>query len=263
MSPVQLVSRQSELATRWTRLQAAVATSAGRPDAVNEDCHSALEGRAPLFVVADGVGGGALAARASRELVQHLHASLEAAPSDADAVRTALLNADRAIESSIAAQSPRPGAATVALCRATGASLTRWLIAWVGDCRVYRLDDAREGCAQLLTVDDTYRHLQEAPPAGGSPDDPARMVGNGAVDAPNVRRVDLGAGDMLVLCSDGVHKHAEANDIGRMLRGPAPLARRCTRLIEFVRARGSRDDATVLVVRRMRSRLTRWNVSRE
>jgi len=49
----------------------------------------------------------------------------------------------------------------------------------------------------------------------------------------------------------------------RMLRGPAPLARRCTRLIEFVRARGSRDDATVLVVRRMRSRLTRWNGSRE
>src|SRR5205823_12227796 len=86
--------------------------------------------------------------------------------------------------------------------------------------------------------------------SGGSLDDPARMVGNGAVDAPNLRDVDLGRDEMLLLCSDGVHKHAGPHDIARLLRGPTPLAARCVRLIEFARTSGSNDDATVLVVQR-------------
>ena len=251
------IARQAEFATPWTRLTVAVASSPGARHSVNEDCHSALDGRQPLFIVADGVGGGALAAHASRELVTRLHAALGDPRSEPDAVRTALLDADRAIARSIAKRSGETGAATVALCKASGASLSRWLVAWVGDCRVYRLGGTRAGAAQLLTVDDTYRHLHEEPPCGGSLDDPARMVGNGAVDAPNVRGVELRAGEMLVLCSDGVHKHAAAADIGRLLREPSPLVRRCAGLIEFARSRGSRDDATVLVVQRERIDLAR------
>ena len=54
-----------------------------------------------------------------------------------------------------------------------------------------------------------------------------------------------------MLCSDGVHKHLQARDIARVLRrGTVPLARRCTRLLALARARGSTDDATVLVVHR-------------
>jgi protein phosphatase len=102
----------------------------------------------------------------------------------------------------------------------------------------------------LLTVDDTYGHLSEPPPPGGSRDDPARMVGNGAVSSPNVDQVALQGGEMLVLCSDGVHKHVEPRELTHVLHGSAPLARRCSRLLALARARGSRDDATVLVVRR-------------
>jgi serine/threonine protein phosphatase PrpC len=86
------------------------------------------------------------------------------------------------------------------------------------------------------------------------------MVGNGAVDAPNVRNADLGRDEMLVLCSDGVHKHVSPRDVARLLRGPAPLVVRCARLIEFARTSGSSDDATVLVVHRNgrpRARLAR------
>ena len=102
--------------------------------------------------------------------------------------------------------------------------------------------------ADLLTVDDTYRNLGETPPPGGSLDDPSRMVGNGAVDAPNVRLVKLAAGEMLVLCSDGVHKHADAREIGRSLHEPLPLATRCINLIESARTHGSHDDATLLAL---------------
>jgi protein phosphatase len=252
--------REAVFTNRWARLRAAVASSRGKQHAVNEDGYSTLEGGAPLFVVADGVGSGAMASCASRELVARLHAALAQRHVDADAVKGAVLDADREIRRSIASRTDTPGAATVALCVGTNAPLSRWLVAWVGDCRVYRLRAADDATAELLTVDDTYRHLNETSPPGGSPDDPARMVGNGAVDAPNVRSAGLSADEMLVLCSDGVHKHADAGDIARLLRGASPLARRCVRLIEFVRARGSRDDATVLVVHRAlrpRARLAR------
>jgi protein phosphatase len=232
-------------------VEAAVASLRGKARAVNEDSHSPLGQWSPLFVVADGVGGGALASRASRELVTRLHEALDAARPDAQTLRDALVDCDRTIARSIASRTTAAGAATVAVCACADASWERWLIAWVGDCRVYRLSAQSGASAQLLTVDDTYRHLREAPPPGGSLDDPARMVGNGAVGPrPNVRKVELRSDEMLVLCSDGVHRRVAAGDIGRLLRGEGPLAERCRRLVRHARASGSDDDATVLVVHR-------------
>ena len=236
--------------TSWIRLEMAAASARGRQREVNEDWHSGFNGSAPLFVVADGVGGGAMAAQASRELVSRLHAALDGRGIDAPAIRDALLCADREIGRSISSVTGASGAATVALCAATDVLLSRWLIAWVGDCRVYRVRAAPDEPAQALTVDDTYRHLGEVPPPGGSCDDPARMVGNGAVSEPNVERVALHRGEMLVICSDGVHKHVEPRELSRVLHESAPLVRRCGRLLALARARGSDDDATVLVLRR-------------
>jgi protein phosphatase len=250
------LTREVEYRATFLHLTAAVASAQGAGHAVNEDCHSDLDGEHAVFVVADGVGGGVLASTASRELVAHLHAMLAHPPLDAAGVRGALLDADRRIAQRIAQHSAGLGAATVALCLRAGTSMTRWLVAWVGDCRVYRLGAAADD-AEALTVDDTYRHLAEAPPAGGSPDDPARMIGNGAVDAPNVREVDLRAGELLLLCSDGVHRHVTAREIARVLRAAAPLAQRCARLVELARLRGSRDDATALVVQRRAPRAAR------
>ena len=245
-----MTSEHAVRTTSWVRLEAAAASARGKRREVNEDCFSALDGPASLFVVADGVGGGAMAARASRELVSRLHAALDGRRIDALAVRSALLAADRDVGRSIASHTDASGAATVALAAGGGRMLSRWLVAWVGDCRVYRLGAGTDAPAELLTVDDTYRHLSESPPPGGSRDDPARMVGNGAVSRPNVDEVSLRRGEMLVLCSDGVHKHVEPTDLSRVLRQTAPLVRRCGRLIALARARGSSDDATVLVLQR-------------
>jgi protein phosphatase len=245
-----ITSRHAVRETRWVRLEMAAASVRGRRRDVNEDWHSAFNGPAPLFVVADGVGGGAMAAQASREAVSRLHAALDGRRIDARAIRDALLRADREVGRSISNVTGASGAATVALCAGTGVLLSRWLIAWVGDCRVYRVGTRPDKPAQALTVDDTYRHLGEMPPPGGSYDDPARMVGNGAVSEPNVERVALHRGEMLVICSDGVHKHVEPQELSRVLHEPAPLVRRCGRLLALARARGSKDDATVLVVRR-------------
>lgn len=236
--------------TLFGRVDAAAASSRGSLHRVNEDAHSTLGRHGRVFVVADGVGGGAMAAMASRELVTLLHAALDGHRVGADSVCEAVLAADRAIAESIAELTDFPGAATVALCAPVNTFASKWLVCWVGDCRVYRVGgDGRRGL-QALTVDDTFEHLAEIPPPGSSPEDPARMVGNGAVSRPNVAFTELERGDMLVLCSDGVHKHVAADDLARLPESALPLAARCDALIATARANGSTDDATVLLVQR-------------
>ena len=78
------------------------------------------------------------------------------------------------------------------------------------------------------------------------------MVGNGATSGANVELHDLARGDLLALCSDGVHKHLDDLDWERVLRQAIPLARRCEQLIALARRHGSTDDATVLLVHRGR-----------
>jgi PPM family protein phosphatase len=250
-------TQQASRVSRWSRLVVASASSPGACHAVNEDSHSDLARPAPVFVVADGVGGGAMAAWASRQVVRRLHAALEREAIDGDALRHALLDVDREVRRGIARRTPRSGAATAAVCVGTGAFLSRWFIGWVGDCRIYRLRGDPGTPPQQLTRDDTYATLGETPPPGGSKDDPARMIGNGAVSDPNVERIELRSGETLVLCSDGVHKYVDAGEMARVLRGPAPLGRRCLQLLELARAAGSPDDATVLVVQREASRRAR------
>jgi len=259
------VGQQSVHATAFGCVEAAVASSCGLQHDNNEDAHSDLAlGRGRLFVLADGVGGGAMAQMASRKLVSHLYAAFDSHRPDAERVRAALLDADRAIARHIAELTASPGAATVALCAPLNAFASKWLVAWVGDCRVYRLARGGEAGIELLTRDDTFGHLGELPAQGGSPDDPARMVGNGAISLANVALHELACGDLLVLCSDGVHKYVDADDWPRLLKQPIPLLRRCEDLIALARANGSADDATVLLLRRSAVRtlrprwLTRW-----
>ena len=245
--PVEV--RESVHTTLFGRITSAVASSCGSVHAVNEDAHSAIDRSGTIYIVADGVGGGALAAMVSRRLVAHLHAALEVDGIGVDTVCQAMLDADRAIADSIAQVTDAPGAATVALCAPVNLVASKWLVAWVGDCRVYHAPaDGRP--PRALTVDDTFEHLQETPPPGSTPDDPARMVGNGAVVRPNVALADVAPGDLLVACSDGVHKHVRPDEWQRVLASGTGLAQRCEELIAIARANGSTDDATALLVQR-------------
>lgn len=247
----RLVATQyGEFATAWSNLGVAAASTRGRHHRVNEDCHSQLDGTAPVFIVADGVGGGAMAAWTSRRLVADVHGRLAHGGVDAGTMRDALLSADREIARCIAERSAASGAATAVVCAAADPLRATWIVGWVGDCRVYRVGHG--AAAQLLTRDDTYGHLGERPPPGGSLDDPARMIGNGAVSKPNVARVTLGWNEMLLLVSDGVHKHVAPDAMARLLRDDTPLVCRCLRLVQGARTNGSEDDATVLAIHRRR-----------
>ncbi|HEX4234831.1 MAG TPA: PP2C family serine/threonine-protein phosphatase [Caldimonas sp.] len=241
---------QAVYANAFRRLEAAVVSSCGSQHGVNEDAHSPLEGSARLFVVADGVGGGAMAQLASHLLVDALHASLEPQPIDGDRVAAAMLGADRTIAAAIARVTDRPGAATVVLCAPLDVFAARWLVGWVGDCRAYRWSQRRSDRIELLTSDDTFGHLGETPPPGGAAGDPARMVGNGATTGANAIVLGVEPGELLALCSDGVHKHLDDADWCRVITAALPLARRADALVTLARAHGSTDDATVLLLQR-------------
>jgi PPM family protein phosphatase len=232
------------------RLDAAVATSCGSYHRRNEDAHSSLAGRGRLFIVADGVGGGAMAQLASRLLVAHLHETFATSTPDEYGVSAAVLAADRVIADAIARVTDKPGAATMVLGAPLDPLAATWLVAWVGDCRAYRWSPRAPALLALLTRDDTFGNLGEAIPAGGSADDPARMVGNGATLGANARVHALACGELLALCSDGVHKHLAEFDWCRLLAQPLPLAVKAERLLGLARAQGSADDATVLLIER-------------
>ena len=252
------VGHHAVLGGVFCRIEAAAASSCGEQRGSNEDAHSRLGDDGQLFIVADGVGGGAMAALASRELVSHLHSALDGQRIDDDRIARAVLSADKAVARRIGQVTDSPGAATFALCAPANLFASRWLVAWVGDCRVYRLASRADNDIELLTRDDTFRHLNETPPSGGQLDDPARMVGNGATLGASVGIHELAHGDLLVLCSDGVHKHLATSDWNRLLRQPAGLVQHCQTLIATARANGSVDDATVLLLRRVSLPRPRW-----
>ena len=248
--PARPGAMQAVYSNAFRSLEATVATSCGSQHGVNEDAHSPLAGGGRLFVVADGVGGGAMAQAASRLLVAHLHDALKGQTPDPQRVGDAMLDADRSIAGAIARVTDRPGASTVVLGAPLDRFAAKWLVAWVGDCRAYRWSPTATQRLESLTRDDTFANLGELPPAGGSPDDPARMVGNGATSGANTATHALAVGEVLALCSDGVHKHLDETDWCRLLDQRLPLAQRGQQLIARARARGSIDDATLLLVAR-------------
>lgn len=242
---------------------AAYASETGTQHARNEDCCSHVpSAEMPVFCgVADGVGGGAHGEIASSALLAHC----ARAPRDVYRNPAKLIEwvnrADAEVRAAIALRTDRAGAATLAAA---------WFPAWgevhvvnVGDCRVYRSQPQRSRCLiERVTRDQTYAALGQRPPANGRADDPARMVGAGAVGTPRVERVRLGERDLLLLCSDGVHKFVADSEIaeivGQQLADEKPLKAICAALVARAKHNGGHDDASALLVQRRQRFIGRW-----
>lgn len=238
----------------WRRgLSAAYASEVGSGHAQNEDCCSHVpSGDAPRFCgVADGVGGGAHGEIASSTLLAHCAHAPKEVYRDTGKLVAWLVRADLQVREAIARRTERPGAATLAA--AWFVSPGTAMVANVGDCRAYRLRPRRTTCAiEQLTVDQTYARLAQQPPPNGSANDPARMVGAGAMGQPPVIKVRLRSHELLLLCSDGVHKFVDdaqiADIVGRGLRDKRSLKRICSALVGAAQNNGSQDDASALLV---------------
>jgi serine/threonine protein phosphatase PrpC len=202
----------------------------------NEDRHLVREERGTiLMAVADGVGGGPggeIAADAAvAELAKRFFAARTEQPLAerlADAVREANAAVLRAAEAST-----KPGAASTLVAAVVRGN--RAVIANVGDSRAYLV---RDGIARQLTEDH----------AGALAHGITRFVGDPRGVQADVFIEELRPGDHLVLCSDGLTRHVEPQEIASTLGGSAgDIEGAVEALVALANSRGGEDNVTVVI----------------
>jgi len=227
-------------------------TDVGRRRAHNEDSYLT---DAPLFVVADGMGGHSAGDVASDAVIRRMSQIAARPYATTDDVETALRVATEDI--AVAAADTELGVGTTA----TGAFLSRegddgepeFTIFNVGDSRVYMFD---EGRLRQVTVDHSV--VQEMVDAGLLHADDAekhpdsnvitRAVGFDVDPRPDYWRVPARPGLRLLVCSDGLTKELSAGRIADVLGEVVATEAAATALVEAAVEAGGRDNVTAVVV---------------
>lgn len=221
---------------------------------------------ATFAVVADGVGGGVGGAAASRRAVetiaQYVQSTLRCfaganpahEPAFIDALRDAALEADAAVRT-LGSDRWEHGPATT-LTMGIGV-WPRAYVLQVGDSRCYVYGG---GTLRCLTRDQTV--AQELIDSGKlTPEEAARSpfkntlvsaIG-GRIAAPVVSAVDLQRDSVFLLCSDGLTKHVNDDELaqclGNVQSNVQSAEQACRALLRQALERGGTDNITIIVGR--------------
>jgi protein phosphatase len=212
-----------------------------------------------VYVISDGMGGyrgGALAAQLTVDtLKQSLAQGSTSGRHLSAAVRQAFIAANEAVYQRRDPSDPdtRDMGATAVMLITRG---SRFMVAHVGDSRAY-LWRARSGL-QRLTKDHTQAQtmveqgLISASEVATHPDASvlSRAIGHTAtvdVDIADWRRIN--AGDMLLLCSDGLSGYLSDSEIASVLRSEEAPREIADSLIDAALAKGGEDNVTVQLLR--------------
>lgn len=209
-----------------------------------------------LFALADGVGGQVLGEVASRAAVEALLAGFRSVP--ADEPLSALLPRlvqeanHRVLEASTVGGREGTGMATTLV--ACALRFDTAVIAHVGDSRCYLV---RDNQATALTRDHTLVNEQirlgllsdrEAADAPGR-HILSRSLGSGLFVNVETDVRALVSGDMLVLCSDGLHGSVTPSDIATVVRRYPDLNAAARELIALANQRDGSDNISVQLIR--------------
>lgn len=227
-------------ASLW-RLDTSAATRTGAARQANEDAFAVLADQA-LFAVADGIGGLAEGAVASRAIVEVLGRMVTpGAPLDVrvQEAEDALHQVNAALfEEGIGRRPPVHMGSTIAvllLGEVTGVCL------WAGDSRAYL-------CRGQELHQLTHDHSLCAQHGDIHPRNIiTRAIGPSHEVEIDCCVVDILPGDVLLLCTDGVSNFLDDARLSQFLRGP--MAGLAERIVTEAVARGSRDDVTAVAVR--------------
>ena len=222
-------------------------TDTGRQRRANED---ALYARAPVFVVADGMGGAQAGEVASRLAVEAFEGGLPDGGSAEERLADVARAANQRIHGLAAEDAARTGMGTTLTAADVGADGVSF--AHVGDSRAYRL---RDGVISRLTRDHTQVQVlvdQGVLTPEQAEHHPYSNVLSRAIGAEDAVEIDariepLHAGDIYLLCSDGLDKELSDEQIGALLSGPDPTAV-CRTLVQAACEAGGRDNVTAVVV---------------
>jgi serine/threonine protein phosphatase PrpC len=220
---------------------------------INEDACLVLP-ELGLWVVADGMGGHEAGDIASQMIVETLQQVPPPAgwPDFLESVRERLREVNRRLreESARRYQHRTIGSTVVVLL----AHDDQCACLWVGDSRIYRL---RDGRLEQLTRD--HSHVQELVDQGLiAPEEahrhPLANVITRAVGSAEELRIDqvihpLMAGDLFLLCSDGLNKTVSDEEIARLLVHSDHNCQEAVKaFIHLALMRDASDNVTTVVV---------------
>ncbi|WP_246081318.1 PP2C family protein-serine/threonine phosphatase [Homoserinimonas aerilata] len=235
------------------RLAVAACTDLGRVRRVNEDSFLA---EPPLFLVADGMGGHSFGDRASRAVVEAFSAAVgtDGLPSPELVVETI-----RAANEAVVALSDEEtvsGTTLSGLALVAAHSSYHWMAFNVGDSRVYSWDGR---ALEQVTVD--HSAVQEMLDLGQisaleAIDHPYRNVVTRAIGIddsvePDVWLLPVGGHQLFLVCSDGLTKELDDDQIASILADRFSLPEGqsvADRLVQAALAAGGSDNVTVIVV---------------
>lgn len=203
-----------------------------------------------LWAVADGLGGHARGEVASAAIVT----ALERLPAPVDA--PGHLRAVEAALTAAHAEIQAVGAGTGEICASTVAALVaydrHYAVLWAGDSRVYRL---RAGCLERLTRDHSL--VQELVDEGRlvpaeADSHPMRNRITRAVGLPGPLELDraqgeVAAGDLFLLCTDGLTGLSDEATMQRLLAADAEDLGAAA-LVRSALGAGGTDNVTVVLV---------------
>ena len=216
------------------------------------DAHIRPGGRTALLALADGMGGHKGGLEAAEAAVTAAMATLldsEAAGDAAGALRRAVAAANDAVAFARESIGGNPGT-TLILAIISG---TRTSVANVGDSRGYLISSS--GVTQV-TEDHSWAAGQVrlgALDAEAARHHPKRNLIERAVMGDPVEAdifdVDAAAGDVLLLCSDGLWEPLSDQALGAIVATPDPLGVALTRACDAALAGGGTDNVTVVAAR--------------
>jgi len=228
----------------------AVRTDTGRQRNANED---SLFTDAPLFVVADGMGGaqaGEVASRAAAESFAH---DLPSAPPERLLEET-IEGANRTIHELARKDPGLAGMGTTITAALVDLDAEEVAIGHVGDSRAYRL---RGGRFEQLTRDhslvEEMRRKGQLTDAQAE-DHPQRSIITRALGPEPEVQVDLQtvpvcSGDVFLICSDGLTTMLDDEKIGQILGRATSLQSAVRALVDEANRAGGRDNITVVTFR--------------
>lgn len=209
-----------------------------------------------LFVLADGVGGHDGGELASRTAVESLLAAFRQSPAGeplSSLLPRLVQSANtHVLETGMAARSN--GAAMATTLVSCALRFDRAVVVHAGDSRCYLI---RRGQATVLTRDHTVAHEQARLGLLSAREASealtrhvlTRALGTSLFVGVETSENHVVAGDMLVLCSDGLHGAVTAAEIARIVTGNADLNAAAHELVALANQRDGSDNISVQVVR--------------
>ncbi|MFN4002906.1 PP2C family protein-serine/threonine phosphatase [Microcella sp.] len=233
-------------------LLSAAGSHVGKVRSNNQDSGYAGE---HLFVVADGMGGhagGDVASALAIQSIAHIDRAFDTASDAAQALRSALLEANHELAETVFEHPELAGMGTTVsgLVRVGD----RLALAHIGDSRVYRW---RDGELTQVTKDHTFvQRLVDsgritAEEAAVHPRRSVLMRVLGDVDLTpeiDIELLDTRPGDRWVLCSDGLSGYVTEQRVGELLDEHPDAAAAVDALIDESLDHGAPDNVTVVIV---------------